>query len=61
VQPSECIVIEDATNGVGAAHAAGMPVIAMTTTLTREQLSQVHPTYIVDSYVEARDIVASLL
>jgi sugar-phosphatase len=36
--PSECIVIEDAPAGLQAARAAGMGVIALTTTHPREQL-----------------------
>ncbi|HKX17069.1 MAG TPA: HAD family phosphatase [bacterium] len=35
--PAECLVIEDSPPGVGAAIAAGMPAIAVTTQLTREK------------------------
>jgi sugar-phosphatase len=38
VAPSECIVIEDAPAGVDAARAAGMGVVALTTTHGREEL-----------------------
>jgi sugar-phosphatase len=38
VSPSDCIVIEDAPAGVRAARAAGMAVIALTTTHSRENL-----------------------
>jgi sugar-phosphatase len=39
VAPSECVVIEDAPAGVEAARAAGMGIIALTTTHRRDQLS----------------------
>ncbi len=38
VAPSECIVIEDAPAGIQAARAAGMGVVALTTTHSREEL-----------------------
>ena len=38
VLPSDCVVIEDAPAGIQAARAAGMPVIALTTTHAREEL-----------------------
>jgi sugar-phosphatase len=38
VDPSDCVVIEDAPAGVRAARAAGMKVIAVTTTHSREEL-----------------------
>jgi sugar-phosphatase len=39
VPPSACVVIEDAPAGIEAAHAAGMPVIGITTTFPRERLA----------------------
>src|SRR4029079_6494014 len=39
VSPRECIVIEDAPAGIAAARAAGMNVIAVTTTHPRSELS----------------------
>jgi sugar-phosphatase len=38
VDPADCLVIEDAPAGVQAARAAGMPVIALTTTHGRAEL-----------------------
>jgi beta-phosphoglucomutase family hydrolase len=37
--PRHCVVVEDAVHGIEAARAAGMPVIALTTTRDREDLS----------------------
>lgn len=38
--PSDCIVFEDAHVGIEAAHAAGMKVVAVTTTHAREELGK---------------------
>jgi beta-phosphoglucomutase len=58
--PACCAVVEDAVPGVQAAKAAGMPVVAVTTTRTREDLAQADR--IVDSLAElkASDFLALL-
>ncbi|MCB1126263.1 MAG: HAD-IA family hydrolase, partial [Verrucomicrobiae bacterium] len=40
VQPVECVVIEDAVNGVQAAKAAGMRCIAVAQSFPAKQLNQ---------------------
>lgn len=37
-RPEECVVIEDAPNGITAARAAGMKCLAITTTHKRDEL-----------------------
>ncbi len=39
IQPSECLVVEDSKHGLISAHAAGMKVVAVTTTYPAEELS----------------------
>jgi len=39
LDPKDCLVVEDAVNGVAAARAAGARCLALTTSFTREQLS----------------------
>lgn len=50
LDPKECIVIEDAANGVTAAKKAGMMCIAITTTHTKDQLS--HADLVIDTFKE---------
>ena len=40
IEPSHCLVVEDAINGVQAAKAAGMYCLALTTSFDAEQLQQ---------------------
>lgn len=39
VEPADCLVVEDAVNGVEAAKAAGMRCLALTTSFSREDLA----------------------
>lgn len=53
-KPEDCIVVEDALNGIEAAHAAGMKCIAVTTSFKREQLSDAD--FIIDDTSEITDL-----
>lgn len=50
VDPINCIVVEDAPNGVEAAKRAGMKCIAITTSTTREKLGQAD--LVIDNYTQ---------
>ena len=52
VEPSACCVFEDALNGIAAAQAAGMDVVAITGTNSRAVLESAHPTRVIDSFRE---------
>jgi len=56
--PADCVVIEDSVEGVAAAKAAGMPVIAVTTTRSREELWQAD--HVVDSIRDVYGVIQSL-
>lgn len=53
VDPSECLVIEDAISGVAAGKSAGAKVLALTTSFTAEELSAAD--WIATSLSEAED------
>ncbi|MBQ9914703.1 MAG: HAD-IA family hydrolase [Clostridia bacterium] len=51
-EPSDCIVIEDALNGIRAAKAAGMKCAGFTSYFSREQLSAENPDFVIDDLME---------
>ena len=52
VNPSDCLVIEDAKNGIAAAKAAHMRCAAVTTSFTRQELQNDEPDFIIDDISE---------
>jgi HAD superfamily hydrolase (TIGR01509 family) len=60
VHPGNCIVIEDALNGIQAAKAAGMRCVAVTTSFTKEMLEKEKPDYICSSIGEVYGIISKL-
>lgn len=48
--PEQCIVFEDAILGIQAGKNAGMPVVALATTHTREELEATAADYIIDTF-----------
>lgn len=60
VPAANCVVFEDSTSGVQAGKAAGMKVIALTTTHTKEELSEAD--LVINDYTQVNyDKVAALL
>lgn len=58
VSQSECLVVEDAENGILAAKAAGMHNVALTTTFTAEELrSTVDPEFICSDIYEIVELI----
>lgn len=55
--PESSLVVEDSKAGIISALGAQCAVLAITSSHPAEELRDVHPTYIVDSYAEARKIL----
>lgn len=51
-EPAECLVIEDALNGIQATKAAGMRCVAITTSFSRQQLMEAGADAVIDSLME---------
>lgn len=58
IQPTECLAIEDAPNGVRSGRAAGMQVLAVTTSYEASALTEAHS--IVDSLELLADYIGEL-
>lgn len=52
VAPSDCLVIEDAVNGIQAAKRAGMRCAAVTTSFSRARLTGEQPDFILDDLMD---------
>jgi HAD superfamily hydrolase (TIGR01509 family) len=60
VQPSECVVVEDAVNGIQAAKAAGMRCVALATTFPAERLREADVVRDSISQVQLSDLAPQL-
>jgi len=60
VNPSDCIVVEDAVNGIRAAKSAGMKSIAVTSSFPEETLRKENPDFIVDKTVDIYTILKKI-
>ena len=57
VSPADCVVVEDALNGIRAAQNAGMHTIAIASTFPREQLEEVSPEEVIDHLGELKNLL----
>lgn len=60
MEPSQCVVFEDAIAGVQSAKAAGMPVIAITTSYPAEVLREHQPDAIIESFTDLQQPCVAL-
>lgn len=54
--PAECLVVEDAVNGVKAAHAAGSRCLALSTSFPAEELRKYAPEYLAPDLAHAPEV-----
>ena len=52
LRPEECVVFEDARAGIEAGDRAGMKVVALATTLSREELERTAATLVIDDFTQ---------
>ena len=57
VAPEQCVVVEDALNGIQAAKSAGMVCIAVATTFARETLARAKPDMLVADLFEVLEML----
>ncbi|WP_437686865.1 HAD family hydrolase [Sorangium sp. So ce176] len=58
LSPGACLVIEDSTNGILSARAAGCAVAAITTSFSRDELRDARADMMVDSFPELASLLA---
>ena len=61
IPPINCVVVEDALNGIKAAKAAGMKCIAVATTFDRQMLQEENPDFICGQIVEVGDKIKAFI
>ena len=61
ILPVNCVVVEDALNGIKAAKAAGMKCIAVATTFDRQMLQEENPDFICGQIVEVGDKIKAFI
>ncbi|UFH56597.1 HAD family phosphatase [Spirosoma sp. KNUC1025] len=65
IEPAKCVVFEDAFAGIEAGQRAGMKVVAVATTHTRDELAEMGVSLIIDDFIgltveQVRDLVMTV-